>query len=332
MTALVIAIVLGANAWPAYEWRAVRIPENFFRNGDRDGRVARLALSADGTRAVVATLRGVVRVDAIGPQLKWQRDVLLEWLWDVGLLGEDRVVLSTGRKLIQLALEDGRVVASVPSRVTRFAPLRTRHIVGTLSPAPGELFFHAVISSEDGRPVFGIGEGMPDVMVVVADPSGMLFATGGLFSDLNVGSAHVRAIRCVTWGPPNVLQAAAFDAGGRYVAAAWGNGEVAVFDLLEAGRWQPHQAPGYIGKLRTHFPEGRFTGVGFLGADWVWFSLQRDVYCCQWRGDKAVRRLLLPGTAAFCYCKGSSDGHVLAALDGSGVLWFGTLAKPGVPR
>ncbi len=74
MTALVIAIFLGAEAWPAYRWQAVRIPEELLSKAGAEGAVAKLVLSSDGSRAVVATFGERHRSTLLGAKSDGHRD------------------------------------------------------------------------------------------------------------------------------------------------------------------------------------------------------------------------------------------------------------------
>ncbi len=325
---VLLATVAGPGEAPRYAWRSFSIPRELWGEEGPETVQAELAISGAGSEVFVATWYGATLVRSDTLQRRWCVAFKLVPR-GVGFLGDDRLVLSTQRHLVQLARSDGHVLKRVPCRVDRFAVLRTGLLVGQVPTADGSRWAHAVISPEDGRPLLGLGdEHASMIQEVVVDHSGTVFATGGLFGDVYIGDPYVRALRRLTatyatLGEP--VHALRFHPSGRYLAVSWRDCRVAVLDLLEPGEWELEKAPGQLGQLAS---KGSCRGIGFIGSHWLWCGTKRELVVRRWPGNGAPHSVTPPGKADFYVWRGSNDGNLLAGLDLSGMLWLGRLVAP----
>ncbi|MCR4415248.1 MAG: hypothetical protein NUV77_22730, partial [Thermoguttaceae bacterium] len=195
---LLVATVAGMCGTPSYQWRPYNMPRELCGNEGIPGVRGELAVSRDGSHVFLATPYGAMLLDAQRPQALWCT-AFRSGVSGLGFLGEDRLVLSTGTELMQLARSDGRILKRVPCRLERFAILRTGLLVGTVPTADGLGRAHAIVSPEDGSAFFGFGNQIISIGVAVADQSGTLFATGGPYGEVYIGDPYVRALRRLAW-------------------------------------------------------------------------------------------------------------------------------------
>lgn len=328
---LLVAMATGMCEAPSYQWRPYQMPRELRGNEGAPGVRGELAVSGDGSRVFFATPYGAVLLDAQRAQALWCEAFKCS-VRGVGFLGEDRLVLSTGTQLIQLARRDGRILKRFPCRLERFAILRTGLLVGTVPTADGLGRAHAIVSPEDGSAFFGFGNQVSSICVAVADQSGTLFATGGPYGDVWIGDPYVRALRRLTWsytyGWGDPIHAVCFHPSGRYLAVSWHGCRVAVLDLLEPGEWDLERAPEQLGKLAS---AGNCGGMGFVGSHWLWLGTERELVFRRWPEKAPTHSIAAPGKAEFYVWKASEEGNLLAGPDTSGTLWLGRLIGPRSP-